>query len=108
MQPEAAQILNTFRARGLRAGSLIHPADFGDAIVWEGGFVRDEPVRVALTELFEGGYLVEHLAAFELTARGDRYLYDTDDHDLTTTPHACETHDYGARVCAPERAICRF
>jgi hypothetical protein len=36
------EILKVFAARKLRAGDMIHPADFGDAIVWESGFVRDE------------------------------------------------------------------
>jgi hypothetical protein len=75
MSPEADKILGVFRDRGCRSGAQIHPADFGDAIVWEAGFVRDEPVRHALAELFENGYLVEYLAAFELTKTGERYIY---------------------------------
>lgn len=80
MRTEAERILDVFRARDLRAGSQIHPDDFADAIVWESGFVRDEAVRLALSELFGDGYLVEHAAAFELTPKGDRHLYgDGDD-----------------------------
>lgn len=75
MSPEADQILQVFRDRGLRSGALIHPADFGDAIVWKGGFVRDEPVRCALAELFEDDYLIELEAAYELTKAGEQYLY---------------------------------
>jgi hypothetical protein len=73
--PEAERILEVYRARGLRAGAMIHPAEFGDAIVWEAGFVRDEPVRRALAELFGESYLVEHNAALELTEKGSTHLY---------------------------------
>lgn len=75
MTPEARRILEVFLARGLRVGDKIHPAHFGDAIVWEEGFVRDEPVQRALSMLREQGYLLEHRAAFELTEKGDRFLY---------------------------------
>jgi hypothetical protein len=54
---------------------MIHPADFGDAIVWERGFVRDEPVRMALVGLLEEGYLLERADALKLTERGELYLY---------------------------------
>jgi hypothetical protein len=78
MSPEADKILEVFRDRGLRSGAQIHPADFGDAIAWEAGFVRDEPVRRALAELFKSGYLVEYEAAFELTSAGEQYIYSGD------------------------------
>lgn len=78
MRPEADRILQVFRARGLRAGSRIHPADFGEAIVWDRGFVRDEPVRQALAELFEAGYLIEFMNAFELTESGERHVFGVD------------------------------
>jgi hypothetical protein len=73
--PEAERILEVFKSRQVRAGGLIHQADFGNAIVWEGGFVRDEVVRDALKALFENGYLLEHATAFELTELGDAHLY---------------------------------
>jgi hypothetical protein len=85
MSPEADKILGVFRDRGLRSGAQIHPADFGDAIVWEAGFVRDEPVRHALAELFENGHLVEYSAAFELTKRGEQYIYANDVPRTTTS-----------------------
>jgi hypothetical protein len=75
MSPEAAKVLEVFRVRGLRSGAVIHPADFGNAVIWESGFVRDEAVRQALAELFGGGYLVEHEAAFELTDKGEQHIY---------------------------------
>jgi len=75
MSPEAEKILWVFRDRGLRSGSQIHPADFGDAVIWEAGFVRDEPVRLALAELFRNGYLIECPAAFELTEAGEQFIY---------------------------------
>jgi hypothetical protein len=55
---------------------MIHPADFGDVVVWEAGFVRDESVRLALAELFENGYLEEQLAAFILTEKGEAQVYE--------------------------------
>jgi hypothetical protein len=83
MSPEADKILGAFRDRGLRAGALLHPADFGDAIIWEAGFVRDEPVRRALAELLQNGYLIEHQAAIELTKTGEQYIY-ADEEPRTT------------------------
>jgi hypothetical protein len=84
VSPEADRILGVFRDRGLRSGALIHPADFGDVIVWEGGFVRDEPVRRALAGLFENGYLIEYLAAFELTQLGEKHIYSGEAPSATT------------------------
>lgn len=78
MRPEGERILEVYRERGLRSGSLIHPAEFGEAIVWQDGFVHDESVRAALGELIDGGYLIEYEAAFELTDRGDQHLYGND------------------------------
>jgi hypothetical protein len=75
MTPEADCILGVFKARGLRVGTSIHPAEFGDAIIWSEGYIRDEPVRKALAFLFDAGYLIEHAAAFELSRHGDAYLY---------------------------------
>jgi hypothetical protein len=37
--------------------------------------VADEAVRRALAELFQDNYLVEYGAGFELTERGDHYIY---------------------------------
>src|SRR4051794_10999302 len=75
MSPEAERILEVFRAQGLRSGSTLHPTDFGEAIVWENGFVRDEPARAALAALFGGGYLLEYADAFGLTDFGAAHLY---------------------------------
>lgn len=71
LSPAAKRILECFRENGLRARGTIHPANFGDAIAWEAGFVRDEEVRQALIELFSKGFLIEHAAAFELTEKGN-------------------------------------
>ena len=75
MTPEAERILQVFKSRQVRGGGLINQWEFGDAIVWEGGYVRDEAVREALSALFENAYLIEHSAAFELTELGDAHLY---------------------------------
>jgi hypothetical protein len=65
---------------------MIHPADFGDAIVWEGGFVRDAPLREALTFLFREEYLLEYSAALQLTERGDNEIYGESAKDQTHVP----------------------
>lgn len=75
VSPEADKILGVFRSREPRSGAYIHPADFGDVIIWDGGFVRDESVRSAPAELFEDAYLIEYLAAFELTQLGEDHIY---------------------------------
>jgi hypothetical protein len=76
MTPEASKILDAFRSRGMRAGAFVHFTDFGDAIVWEAGFVRDESVlRQALRELIAGGYVVEMNAGLELSEAGEKHLY---------------------------------
>jgi hypothetical protein len=67
----ALRILQEFRRRDLGAGDMIEQWDFGDAIVWENGFVRDDEVRAALQVLIDNGLLIEHAAAFELTEAGD-------------------------------------
>jgi hypothetical protein len=53
------------------APRMIEQWDFGDAIVWQSGFVRDDEVRTALRVLFDEGLLIEHAAAFELTEAGE-------------------------------------
>lgn len=86
MNPEALAILNVFKERGVRAGGAIGWPDFGEAVVWEAGFVRDEPVREAIGWLTDNGYIDEFNAAAGLTVKGDEYLY----------PASSPTH--GARV----------
>jgi hypothetical protein len=88
MTTEADRILNCFRERGLRAGAFIHFTDFGDAIVWEKGFVRDEPVRRSLVMLMEHGLLMEMSEGLELTERGAWQIYDGEPQP-----------NHGARVC---------
>jgi hypothetical protein len=75
MTPEAREILEVFRLRGLRSGEFIPFTDFGHAIVWEGGFVRDEAVREALYFLTTNGYLLELNAGLELTEQGEREVF---------------------------------
>ena len=77
MRPEAQRILEVFRSRSVRTGGMIHPADFGEAIIWgDAGCIRDAPVREALTELFRDGYLIEHPNALELSEAGERLIYN--------------------------------
>ena len=74
VREESTKILQTYAERGLPAGSHIAATDFGDEIVWASGFVRDEPVRLAIVELVELGYLVETITGFILTDRGCEWL----------------------------------
>lgn len=71
----AKRILTCFRERGLRAHGMIHPTEFGDAVIWEAGFIRDEEVRKAWAEIIAEGYVIEHAAALELTLKGQQFLY---------------------------------
>jgi hypothetical protein len=72
--PEAERILGVFRERGIRAGGFVHFTDFGEAIQWESGFIRDEAVRHAVRLLVDEQYVVEMPAGLELAQRGDKYL----------------------------------
>lgn len=74
MTPEASAILRAFGRRRLGAGEFIHFTDFGDAIVWESGSVRDEAVRDALRKLIEGEFVIEMHAGLELTQKGSDWL----------------------------------
>jgi hypothetical protein len=74
LTPAAKRILGCFRERGLRAGGMIHPADFGEAIIWEDGFIRDEGVRQAWVDITSKGYVTEYEAALELTKKGEQFL----------------------------------
>ena len=64
-----------FRDRGLHSGDCVDFTDFGDAIVWQDGFVRDEVVREALTSLLSDGLVVEASAGLELTDKGESQIY---------------------------------
>ena len=85
MTSEANAILEVFREKGLKADGFVHFTDFGSAIVWEAGFVRDEPVREAMERLISGGYLVEFNAGLRLTQKGEAALYPPG--DQTGAPH---------------------
>jgi hypothetical protein len=74
MEPEARAILEVFGERGLGSTEFIHFTDFGEAIVWEDGFVDNKRTRDALTQLIEGGYVVELMAGLELTQKGYDWL----------------------------------
>ena len=96
MTPEAERVLEVYWSRGMRAGEWLHPDDFGDAIVWDRGFVRDEPVRQALRFLCDEGYMIERPDAFELTARGEREAYCTTESVLS----AARSGDYRVLLVA--------
>jgi hypothetical protein len=71
MNTDARRILEVFRRRGLRAGGFISFTDFGDVIVWQHGFVRDESVRLGLAHLIEEDFVVEMCAGLRLTLKGE-------------------------------------
>ncbi len=75
LSPEAARILHTFAKRNLHAGDIIRWTDFGDAVVWEGGFIRDAAVRDGLTQLLEADLVIEFNAALGLTPAGEHAAY---------------------------------
>ena len=54
LRPEAIAILRVFLDRGCKTGDVIHFTDFGDAIVWEVGYIKSEETRFGLQELVEG------------------------------------------------------
>ena len=70
LRPEAIAILRVFLDRGCKTGDVIHFTDFGDAIVWEVGYIKSEDTRLGLQELVEGQYLVEYNAGLGITAEG--------------------------------------
>lgn len=87
MEIEAQRILAAFAERAVHAGDFIHFTDFGDAMVWEGGYIRDEPVRDALRFLIDNDYVVELNAGLELTAKGEAEAFGV-----------APPHRYSARV----------
>jgi hypothetical protein len=80
MSPEAERILEIFRRRSIRAGGFINFTDFGEAIPWKDGFIRDEPVRLAFMALVADGYVVENPTGLELTKHGEDHLYGVPKH----------------------------
>jgi hypothetical protein len=88
LKPAVVNILNCFRERGLREGGFVRFAEFGDAIIWERGFVREEDVRQAWAYLTSNDYVIEFDNALQLTKRGEQYLYgkDTATEKVTSMP----------------------
>jgi hypothetical protein len=99
MTPEAQCILDVFKDRNLQAGAKIHPAEFGDAIIWKDGYVRDELVRKALEFLFKEGYLIEYSAAFELTKRGAEHLNNA------RSKHGARIHKVGDTILVKQTVL---
>lgn len=75
MNAETERILEVFRRRGIRPRGFVDVGDFGEAISWKDGFIRDEPVRQAFETLIEEGYVVEMNAGLQLTELGEKHLY---------------------------------
>ena len=98
MSPEAKRILEVFKHRGVEAGGCLHPTDFGDAIVWKDGFVRDAAVRQALGYLFAEGYLVESPVAFELTEKGHAHI-------ATEPKHGARVYKMGSKLLIKQTVL---
>ena len=56
MSPEAIKILQVLKVKGTGENNFVGFSDFGVAIVWEAGSVKDEAVRQAITYHAEGLY----------------------------------------------------
>jgi hypothetical protein len=80
---------------------MIHPAEFGDAIIWKDGFVHDDLVRQALASLLSEAYLLEHSAALELTQRGDRHLYG----EVAMAKHGARVYRLGAKLLVKQTVL---
>ena len=70
LRPEAIAILQVFIERGCKTGDIIHFDDFGDAIIWDSGFIKSGDIRIGLQELIDGQYVVEHSAGLSITTSG--------------------------------------
>jgi len=83
MEREARKILKCFEKRGMKTGDFINFNDFGDAMVWEGGFIKDESTREAVGFLIENGFVLEASAGLELAEKGYGYLTEKEHSDST-------------------------
>lgn len=70
LQPEAIEILRVFANRDCKVGDVLSFTDFGDAIIWEAGGIRDEGMRSGLRELINDDYVVEYMAGLGITSKG--------------------------------------
>ena len=70
LRPEAIAILQVFKDKGCKEDDFVHYTDFGDAIIWDAGFIKLEETRSGLQELIEGQYVIEHSAGLGITASG--------------------------------------
>ena len=70
LRPEATAILRKFADTGSKVGDVIHFTDFGEAIIWDKGGIRDERIRSGLQELISGRYVIEYEAGLGITAKG--------------------------------------
>ena len=70
LRPEAIAILQVFNDKGCKEDDFVHYTDFGDAIIWDAGFIKLEETRSGLQELIEGQYVIEHSAGLGITASG--------------------------------------
>lgn len=101
MRDEATRILRCFYDQAFHVGDFIHFTEFGDAIVWEGGFVRDEAVRDALSFLIDNEYVVEMDAGLELTAKGESAVYG----ESSTPKHSARVYLVGGSLLVKQATL---
>ena len=70
MSPEARRILQVLTLKGRGENSFVGFSDFGDAIIWEAGSIRDQAARQAISYLNENNYIIESAAGLGLTKKG--------------------------------------
>ena len=70
LRPEAIAILQVFKDKGCKEDDFVHYTDFGDAIIWDAGFIKLEETRSGLQELIEGQFVIEQAAGLSITASG--------------------------------------
>lgn len=70
MSPGAKKILEVLKINGRGKDNFVKFTEFGDAMVWEAGFVKDEAVREAIRYLNRNHYIIEFNAGLGLTKKG--------------------------------------
>lgn len=101
MQAEAERILEVFRKRGLHAGGMIPWTEFGDAVIWKDGCVRDASVREGLAYLSKHGYLLEHENALELSEKGSTHVYGS----AAPPTHGARVYRFGTNLAVKQTVL---
>lgn len=70
LRPEAFAILRVFLDNGCNEDDIIYFKDFGDAIVWEAGFIKKKETQSGLQEPTDGQLIIEYDAGLGIAAKG--------------------------------------